>query len=549
MEHEKATHNVGREATRFGLAMSESDAVSISTENGSYETAPLIKSVHSSVFSETSSSYYDALESFADKSDVSDKSDKRVSGTVDHVSTRGLVTSLMLPSTRISSYSSLRNSYDYFKRKNAGISESRSHLISSLRRNEQGVSTHLAVANLLPFLLGSATFALPYAVTSGGYLTIPAFIVITILADVTGLLLVDALYEGSSDWPSSRNRIHLDFVELGRAVAGRFGAFIINFALIFYLYAMDTVNLVLIGRSIHAILHDYTNLSLTATTAIFSSLVLPSLFIKSLPKLAYLSMMSSLCILIGAVASQVVFIRHNGEWGNNSQMIPIFNGEGFAYAMSVWFYMLICHSVVPQIEGSMKDPKKYPKALHVSYISSSIVKIYFGVTGALTFGNATRPLVSMNIEKFSAPVNIITNVALAGFAVTSFPINFYVVCETFDSFVLKRRGLKFAKGGRYHNIWILLTRPILVGVGLAVALVIPYFGLLVGVLGSFLAIFLVFVFPCWFYLRIKGRSLKLWKRVMVVIVMTTGVCTGIAGMYASAKGLVIAIKNKRAVYA
>ena len=485
MEHERATDKIGRDAKIFGLAMSESDAVSISTENGSYETAPLIKSVHSSVFSETSSSYYDALESFAGKSDASDNSDKSASGTADLVSTRELETSLMLPSTRISSHSSLRNSYDYFKRNNAGISASRSHLISSLLRNEQGVSTNLAVANLLPFLLGSATFALPYAITRGGYLTIPAFIVITILADVTGLLLIDALYEGSSDWPSSRNRKHLDFVELGRAVAGRFGACIINFALIFYLYAMDTVNLVLIGCSIYAILHDCTNLSLTATTAIFSSLVLPPLFIKSLPKLAYLSMISSLCILIGGVASQVVFMRHSGEWGKNSQMIPIFNGEGFAYAMSDWFYMLIYHSVVPQIEDSMKEPKKYPKALHVSYISSSIIKIYFGVTGALTFGNATRPLESMNIEKLSAPVNIITNIALAGFAVTSFPINFYVVCETFDSFVLKRRGLKFAKGGRYHNVWILLTRPIPVGLGLAVALVIPYFGLLVGVLGSF----------------------------------------------------------------
>lgn len=546
MERERETDKVGREAKIFGLVTSESDAISINTENGNYETAPLIKSVHSSVFSDTSSSYYDALESFADKSDASDKN---ASGTVDLDSARELLTSLMLPSTRISSYSSLRNSYDYFKRNNAERCASRSNLISSLQRNEHGVSTYLAVANLLPFLLGSATFALPYAVICGGYLTIPAFIVITILADVTGLLLVDVLYQSSSDWPSSRNRVYLDLVELGRAAAGKFGACLINFALIFYLYAMDTVNLVLLGRSVYAILHAYTNLSLTAATAIFSSLVLPSLFIKSLSKLAYLSMMSSLCILIGGVASQVVFIKHYGEWGKNSQMIPIFNGEGFAYALSVWFYMLICHSVVPQIEDSMKEPKKYPKALHISYISSSIIKIYFGVTGALTFGNATRPLVSMNIEKLSAPVNIITNIALAGFAVTSFPINFYVVCETFDSFVLRRRGLKFAKGGRYHNIWILLTRPILVGVGLAIALVIPYFGLLVGVLGSFLATFLVFVFPCWFYLRIKGRSLKLWKRVMVVIVMVTGVCIGVAGMYASAKGMVTAIRNKRAVYA
>ena len=518
------------------------DGEVLSNASSSYETTPLLKSVSLQGESDTTSVYYDAMNSFScNNGEMGLPVTMNENCAADEVQA-----SVNLPSTRLSSYSSARRSYDYFKRNRSRMSLSRS-LVQSLHViDEQQVSMPLAIANLLPFLLGSATFALPYAVVLGGYATIPAFAIITILADVTGLLLVDALYDENSG-RVSRKRVHMDYVEIARAVAGAKGAQMLNFALIFYLYAMNTVNLVLIGRSLYAVLHEVIPMNLIATTAVFSSLVLPTLFIKSLSKLAYLSMMSTICIITGGIASQVVFVRHHDNWSKNLPDIPIFDSEGFAFATSVWFFMLICHSVVPQVENSMKEPRKYPRVLHISHLFSTIIKIYFGITGALTFGKATKPLVSLNIEKLSQPANIVTNIALSGYAITSFPINFYVVCETFDHFALKNRHPKLKKGGKYYNIWVLLTRPILVGIGLGIAIVLPYFGLLVGVIGSLLAIFLVFLFPCWFHLSLKRNSLPLWKKFLEVVVMVTGTAVGVAGLYASIRGLVTTIKAGNAL--
>lgn len=506
--------------------------------SSSFETTPLLKSLSIPGESDTTSVYYDAIDSFSCNGET-----QCSGGVYEDCTADTIQASVTLPSTRLSSYSSARRSFDYFRRNRSRVSTSRSFARSLQVIEEQQVSAPLAIANLLPFLLGSATFALPYAVAFGGYATIPAFALITILADFTGLLLVDALYDDSNGG-GARERLHIDYVELARAVAGAKGARMLNFVLIFYLYAMNTVNIVLIGKSLYAVLHDVIPLNLVATTACFSSLVLPTLFIKSLPKLAYLSIMSTICIMTGGIASQVVFVRHYDDWRKNLHVIPMFGGEGFAFATSVWFFMLICHSVVPQIENSMKEPAKYPRVLHISHLFSTIIKTYFAITGALTFGKATKPLVSLNIEELSEAASIVTNVALSGYALTSFPINFYVVCETFDHVTIKNRHSRFRKGGQFYNLWVLLTRPLLIGLGLVVAIFLPYFGLLVGVLGSLLAIFLVFIFPCWFHLTLKRHSLPGWKIFMELAIMLIGTAVGIAGLYASIRGLVTTIENE-----
>ena len=514
----------------FTIGGKDCDSVSDFSAS-SYETTTLLKS---QCGTESSGTYYDAISSFScNNADIDSTEYQKLVASNVHASVR-------MPSTRLSSYSSARKSYDYIKQNRSKMSLSRS-LMRSLRVvNEEDVSMPLAIANLLPFLLGSATFALPYAVAMGGYATIPAFAIITILADVTGLLLVDALYDENRG--VARRRVHMDYVEIAKAVAGKRGAQVLNFTLIFYLYAMNTVNLVLIGRCLYSVLHHVIPLNLITTTAVFSCLVLPTLFIKTLANLAYLSMMSTICIITGGIASQVVFIRHHKDWTNNLHAIPIFDAEGFAFGTSVWFFMLICHSVVPQIENSMKEPRDYPKVLHISHLFSAIIKIYFSITGALTFGRATKPLVSLNIEELSGAASIVTNIALSGYAITSFPINFYVVCEIFDQFTLKNRHPRLTKGGKYYNIWVLMTRPGLIGIGLAVAVSLPYFGLLVGVIGSLLAIFLVFIFPCWFHLSLKRKSMPFWKTILEVLVMITGTAVGFAGLYASIKGLVTSIQ-------
>ncbi len=525
------TENLEKEHKILYIGSVQEDSITINSDGSDddfQEARPLIGYSMSLPSRGSSSVYYDALETVSNG--------KGGSVSMETASAADLQASLILPSTRLSSHASLRNSSEIIKRKN--LSKSKIGNSSQRSLGDYGVSSFLAIANLLPFLIGSATFSLPYAVARGGLISIPGFIIITLLADTSGILLADALYTSSKG--QKKKRVYLDYVELAHAAAGRCGSRLLNFVLIFYLYANNTVSLVLIGKSMYDILHEHATLSLMAITVIFSLLVIPPLFITKLSKLAYLSTVSTLSIIVGGIASIVIFVQHRDRWIANAHALPLFDAEGLAFSLSVWLFMVICHSVIPQVEGSMRDPEAYPRVLHISYLSSTLVKICFGVMGALTFGNATNPIVTINIIVKS--ISIIANAALTCYAVSSFPINFYIVCESFDKFILRNRNRELMKGGKYHYYWILLTRPILVGVGLGIALVVPYFGLLAGVLGSVLAILLVFVFPCWFHLKLKWRTLATWKIILEVMVLITGVCLGLAGLYASLKGLIKALR-------
>ena len=429
---------------------------------------------------------------------------------------------------------------------------SRSVMVASLVEKEsadRGASFLLATGNVLPFLMSSAVFSMPFTIAAGGYASIAAMILLSVLADLTGIILADCLYEIS---PRSRlrKRICMDYVEIADATWGKHGSRLIYFVQVFFLYSADIVNLVLLGASFYGVLkaglrHDIS-LSPTVISAIVSTVVIPSLFIQRLSYLGYLSLLSIASVVIGMVAVLVVFIQHYAKWRINAFSIPAFNQEGFTLGLSMMFYAIIVHPVLPQIEGSMQHRNKYKSVLHVSFALSSMVKIIIGVLGALTFGPATNTLVSLNVSKLNRPAGIVSNLALSLYAIFVFPLDLFVVCEAFDLITLKQNS-KFKKGEKYHNIWILLTRPFLVGIGLGIAVVVPYFGLLIGVLGSLLGTLLVFIFPILFHVQLKWKSLSRHQIVSEIVLMLIGTAIGIVGLYASVEGLILAVSGKSVV--
>ena len=77
-----------------------------------------------------------------------------------------------------------------------------------------------AIWNLLPLLQGSSVFSMPYAVILGGYVTIGFIALMSIMGDLTSLILIDCLYDESKD-PKSRKRIYKDYTALAKAVFGQ----------------------------------------------------------------------------------------------------------------------------------------------------------------------------------------------------------------------------------------------------------------------------------------------------------------------------------------
>lgn len=464
-----------------------------------------------------------------------------------------LQASLFLPSLLLSGYSSVKQNYDQivqqsiaqsmFRRSVIGSQSMMVSLIEKLS-DDRGASLGLTIANLLPCLLGSSLFTMPFALRGSGYASIVILILLSILANYTAFLLIDTMYEISPRSQKSK-RVRGDYVEIAKVAFGDKMARLMNFILVFFLSTSDIVIMILIGNAFYALLALYVPLSKLAFTALCSTLVIPTLFIRRLSHLAYLSMIATFFVVLGGVASTVLFVLNYKSWAANASCMPAFAWEEFALAVSVWLYTLIVHSITPQVEGCMRQPAKMKTAMIVSFVISTAVKISFGIFGALSFGMSTMFLITNNIMVLSHPVGSLINAAVGLYAIAAFPLSFFVVGDTIDAVVLGRnpkKWVQFRKGAKYHFIWVMGSRVTAVGIGMAVAVSIPYFGPVVGILGAILGTLLVFFLPCLFHLKIKWRKLNFYNKAFEILIIILGVTAGCIGLYASIKNLYNAIK-------
>lgn len=460
--------------------------------------------------------------------------------------------SLFLPSLLLSGYSSVRHNYDQivqesivksiYRRSMIGSQSVMMSLIEKIS-DDRGASFSLTIANILPCLLGSSLFTMPYVIRNSGYITMVILILLAILSNYTAVLLLDSMYE-ISPRSKKRKRVCGDYAEIAKVAFGDRMAKFVNCVLIFYLSATNVVVLILIGNTFYALLSMYVPLSKLAMTAIFSILVIPALFVRKLSHLAYLSLLSMFCVIVGGASSLILFILKHKSWKDNVKAIPIFDWEYFALALSVWLYTLIVQSIAPQVEGCMREPSRVTSALIISFASSTVIKIFYGMFGAMAFGMSTLFLVTNNVISMSHPVGSLVNAAVGIYAIACFPLTFFVVGDAIDVIALgkdpkKHKSLK--KGGKYHFLWIAGSRVVAVGVGIAIAVSIPYFGPVVGILGAVLGSMLVYLLPCLFHLKIKWKKLNIYNKVFEIAVLVIGVTAGIIGLYAAVKSLYMAI--------
>ena len=390
--------------------------------------------------------------------------------------------------------------------------------------------------NILP--IGSSVFSLPYCVVIGGYAVIPIIFLMSILADVTGLILVDCLYAVSPK-SKQRKRVHLNYVDIARTVWGEHGARVLHALLIFYLFSGCVVNILLLGKSVNELLQPYTHLSFELLTIIFSVLVYPTLFIRKLTVLAYLSMSAVISIIVSIIAGIVTFFIESGNWKLHAKEIPLIDINGFPLAVSIVMLTCVSHSVLPQIEGNLADSSQINRALHQSYLITAMVKFFFAIFGCVTFGLATQSIVTLNVAAVNQIVYIICAIALLFYAVLNYPLGMFVVSEFVDSFT---ENTKIERSKTLFFTWIAITRLVLITLSVIVAIYVPYFAIVLGIRGSVIATCFVFVFPCYFHLKLKWKTLSFRERFTDIILLFLGVIIGACGLYASIIKLIAILK-------
>lgn len=176
----------------------------------------------------------------------------------------------------------------------------------------------------------------------------------------------------------------------------------------------------------------------------------------------------------------------------------------------------------------MRRPEQYPMMMNVAFLLAVIVKVAFGLLPVLRFGEDTNQAITINL-KTNGFFYVLANALVVTNVFTAFPIVSYIVLETVDNKLLPYFP-HLQRETKYHWLWILISRPLVLTFGLLMAIIIPHFGLFMGLVGSFTGTCLCFIFPCIFHMVLKWKELRWYNIIARVYVIVFGLVCGVFGI-------------------
>lgn len=409
---------------------------------------------------------------------------------------------------------------------------------------DNGSTLLLTVFSLLPILQGSAVLGVPYAFIVGGKAILPAILLISLLAMICTSLLVDSLYEIS---PRSlrRKRVYNGYGDLALACWGKLGSLVVKIMMFIYFAMNNVVNIVLLFKCLDNLMAHHNFPLTTNQLGCLSMLVFlpPMFFMKKISSLAYLGLIATFAVIVASLTSIVVFVQEFGQWHENLAQIQMIDWNQFPVGIGIIMYTLIAAPSLPDIEGTMRDRTKLPTALYVSFGTSSIFKSVYGFIAVLAFGFSTKQLIATNVSEESVPCRYIISIMLIVYAFCNSTFFFYLILQDIERILIRNVSDSIADGRKFHIVWVLFSRPLVLVILVAISLIMPFFALVSGVVGAVCGSFLAFISPVMFHLKLKWAQLSLTRRTCEVILLIISVLLGSITSYSSINKLVTSILN------
>ncbi|XP_002159299.1 vesicular inhibitory amino acid transporter [Hydra vulgaris] len=446
----------------------------------------------------------------------------------------------------------------------------------------QNQSTHAKkVSNIQTFWnifnanQGVVILSMPFVVLSGTYLSLMFTAFVAIISNYTSKKLVRCLYDTDSE-TGIEVRTRSSYEEIGEAFYGNIGKWMVYIAMLVEQLSYCTLLLILCGSILHS---SFPNAPIQKFhwSLLAFVLVIPNAFMMNLGQVAFVSFLTVVIGQIVYVTVAVYAVYKSDDWKIHET--PNWNVGQFFVSMGIVVVSYSSQPYMPAIEGSMKNKKDYGTVMNLTYFSITLVKVIFGLIGYLTFKEETKQVITNNLPH--GPFKIIINVCVLTLALLSFTFPAYTVFVLFDKINLQNRWVnekvnKLLSSNVLKNLadseenilnastvatneespkkketpkistentaqemskWKrAVIRLSLIGIALAVAVLVPHFGLYMSFVGNFTGMCLSFIFPCLFHIKLK--KLDKLEMIIDVIILIFGTFSAGAGMYFSTKALV-----------
>ena len=383
-----------------------------------------------------------------------------------------------------------------------------------------------AVVNLMSDIEGTGLLALPYVIAQSGLVAIAAMAVVPFIAFYTGTILIYCLYD--KDDTGERVRVRSNYKQLGEACSPRFGGTIVSAIQLVDLFLLASLYLVLCASLSTGIFPDLP-LSDKVWMLIAAALGLPTLFVKNLSQVAWMSLLSVIALMIAVVSVLAYGIAHESSW--TPREILVWNIDEVPVSLAIIIFSYLCHPVLPGVEASMENKSKYRTMLALSYFFVAIVKVVFSVCAFLSFSSNIQDVIVNSL-----PVGVIrslVNAFLLLNVIFSYPFCVITIMQTIeesvspDSFSCKIPDLVWFIGIRVSSNFLTLLPAIL----------IPHFALFMAFISSLTGSAVAFILPVIFHLVIKQHELKLYHYIFDISVLIFGFLAAALGLVYSGKSL------------
>lgn len=405
-----------------------------------------------------------------------------------------------------------------------GDSEHKPSRISHEFPISQGSTFGQALLNGINVLCGVGILSAPYAVKEGGWLSLAILLMFAVLSFYTGLLLRYCLDSapGLETYP-----------DIGQAAFGKLGRIVISIILYVELYAccveyiiLESDNLSSLFPNAHLTLLGYELgshhlFALAATLA-----VLPTCWLRDLSILSYISVggviasiLVVLCLFWVGLVDQVGFVGKGTTL--NLSTLPV--------AIGLYGYCYSGHAVYPNIYTSMANRSQYPAVLLTSFAICTFMCAGAAVLGYLMFGESTQSQFTLNM-----PQNLIAS-KLAVWTTVVNPFTKYAL--TISPVAMSLEELIPTRHLKSH-MYPILIRTALVISTLLVGLSIPFFGLVMALIGSLLTMLVTLILPCACYLSILREKVTYLQVSACVLTITVGVISSAFGTYSAVSQII-----------
>ncbi|XP_052806635.1 vesicular inhibitory amino acid transporter-like [Mya arenaria] len=375
----------------------------------------------------------------------------------------------------------------------------------------------------------------PYAVQQGGYWAIFAMVLVAYICCYTGKILVRCLYTEAED--GSQVRIRDSYVEVAEEVMGRaIGGRVVNCAQIVELLMTCILYVLLCGDLLDGSFPGLLDLSSWIVLSTF--FLLPCAFLQTLRSVSWLSFWCTVAhMAINAIIIIYCFTRVT-EWHFSEVAVKI-DIWTFPISLGIIVFSYTSQIFLPTLEENLVDRKKFHCMMHATHVAAAVFKAVFSYIGFVTFGVVTQEVITNNLP--TQTFKVIVNMILVAKALLSYPLPYFAAVELIETALFKGRPTTIfpecLNKDKELKIWAILLRFGLVLFTMFLAIGIPYFAILMSLIGSFTGCMLSFVWPCFFHLKIKWYRLKWYEKLVDVIIILLGCIFGGIGIYYSAHAL------------